>query len=157
MKKIILFFATGFGSGYFPVFPGTVGSAVGVGIFFGLGFISPSPILFLANTVTISILGVWVSGKVEEYLQQNDPRIIVIDEIAGQLVALSLFFFVPANIYYIISGFLIFRIFDIFKPYPIRRLERIPHGWGVVLDDLMAGVYSLLVMIIIYWGFNTIV
>jgi phosphatidylglycerophosphatase A len=156
LKKIILFFATGFGSGYFPVFPGTVGSAVGVGVFFLLRLISLSPVLFFVNTVTISILGVWVSWKVEEYLEQKDPRIIVIDEIAGQLVTLSLFFFVPASGYYIIAGFVIFRIFDIFKPFPIRRLERIPYGWGVVFDDLMAGIYSLAVMIILYWGFNTI-
>ena len=103
MKRFILLIGTSFGLGYFPIFPGTVGSVGGVLLFLLLKVFFVNPWLYYLNILTLTALGAWVSKKIEIYLDQKDPGKIVIDEVVGQIIALS---FVPINIYYIIAGFI---------------------------------------------------
>jgi phosphatidylglycerophosphatase A len=140
MRKLILFIATGAGSGYAPVASGTFGSAVGL-VFYGL-LVQVSPLLLLLGTVAIIPLGVWAAGRAEEIFGSEDDGRIVIDEIAGMLVALA---FLPVGLGVALVGFFLFRLFDIVKPPPVRRMEALPGGLGVMLDDLLAGVYANLV------------
>ena len=140
--------ATVAGVGYFPVAPGTVGSAVGVGLVAALDTVpftgaGRSALLGLA-TVLIFFLGVWASGKSEEFFGRTDPCHVVIDEVAGQMAA---FLLSPhASWKFLLAGFGLFRIFDITKPFPARWAERLPGGWGIMIDDLIAGAYALLAL-----------
>ena len=88
----------------------------------------------------VAAVGVWISGLYQERAGGKDPSEVVIDEAAGFLVTMA---WVPVTAATVSAGFILFRLFDIFKPYPIRRIERLPGGWGVVADDLMAGLYAL--------------
>ncbi|MDP2643355.1 MAG: phosphatidylglycerophosphatase A [Desulfobacterales bacterium] len=141
-KKLVLFFATAFFSGYAPLVPGTVGSLVGIPICFFLSkihFISAAVFIF-----TFISFAVWVAHEAEQILQQKDPNCIVIDEIAGLLVT---FFGLPFTVPSAIAGFVLFRFFDIVKPFPVRYVERrVSGGAGVVMDDLAAGIYSHLIL-----------
>ena len=150
MKRFVLFIGTAFGLGYFPVFPGTIGSVGGVLLFIVLKSFFVNSGIYYLNIFTLTALGAWVSKKIEIYLNQKDPGKIVIDEVIGQIITLS---FVPVSRYYIIAGFVLFRLFDIFKPYPIRKLENIPNGWGIMLDDVLAGIYAGLSLFIINSAF----
>lgn len=147
MRKIILFLASGFGAGYLPGVPGTWGSLVGVLLFWPLSRLSPS---LLAITVgTVAILSCWIAGLAEGFAGSKDPQIVVIDEIAGQFVSLI---FLPFNWKIAAAGFLLFRLFDIWKPFPARLIqEKMPGGWGIVGDDLMAGIYANLILQLIVW------
>ena len=130
--------ATGFFTGYIPFAPGTFGSIVGLPLCFLLSKTKlPAAILFILIFIFFAI---WISNRAEKILKQNDPGCIVIDEIAGIMIALL---GLPFNIISIAAGFVTFRFFDILKPFPIRYIERkFAGGTGIVLDDLMAGVYS---------------
>jgi len=97
-------------------------------------------LLAVANTLIFAV-GVLASDRVCKILQAKDPRRIVIDEVSGQLISLSPLLISPTWLSVLI-GFLLFRIFDIFKPYPIRKLEHLPGGLGVMADDVLAGVYA---------------
>ena len=130
--------ATGFFTGYIPFAPGTFGSIVGLPLCFLLSKTKlPVAILFILVFIFFAI---WISNMAEKILKQNDPGCIVIDEIAGIMVT---FLGLPFNTISVAAGFVIFRFFDILKPFPIRYIERkFAGGTGIVLDDLMAGVYS---------------
>lgn len=142
MDRLILFFASGFYSGYAPFASGTVGSLVGIAIYFLLEKLPL--ILYAILTAAILLCGVWLSDKAEAILGKKDSGVIVIDEIAGYLVTL---FALPMTWQTVIGGFLLFRLYDIFKPFPIRMLEqRLPGGWGVMFDDILAGVYANLTL-----------
>lgn len=136
--------ATCGGLGYFPVAPGTAGSALGVAIAAGLAMISPRHPwlriwLIMAATVLIAI-GVWAATRAESYFGKIDPSQVVIDEVAGQFVTLA---GAPdASWKWLAIGFLVFRLLDIVKPFPARRSEKLPGGWGIMTDDLIAGVYG---------------
>jgi phosphatidylglycerophosphatase A len=149
-----------FGVGYFPLAPGTWGSAVGVGLYLLLhraselvhafatqhawrfptleGFHVSLLLLLIA---ALSLCGIWAATRAEKLLGRKDPGAVVVDEVAGQLIA---FLFVPFNAapWMIVTGFLAFRLFDIWKPYPIRRLEALESGLGIMADDLLAGAYA---------------
>jgi phosphatidylglycerophosphatase A len=140
MRKLILIIATGAGSGYAPVASGTFGSAAGLVLYALL--VQLSPLLFLAGTVAIIPLGVWAAGHAERIFGREDDGRIVIDEIAGMLVSLA---FLPVGLEVALVGFFLFRLFDIVKPPPVRGMESLPGGLGVMLDDLLAGVYANLV------------
>jgi phosphatidylglycerophosphatase A len=140
MRKLILFIATGAGSGYAPVAPGTFGSAVGL-VLYGL-LVWVSPLAFLVGTVAIIAVGVWAADHAERIFGRKDDGRIVIDEIAGMQVSLA---FLPAGLGVALVGFFLFRLFDIVKPPPARGLESVQGGAGVMLDDLLAGVYANLV------------
>ena len=139
--------ATGLGAGFAPIAPGTVGSLEGVVIFvavLALHFGTSTSLLVLAVlNVVIFGVGVWAATRTCEITGRKDPRLIVIDEVSGQLIALTPLAQLPAlSIVGLIAGFLLFRLFDIFKPYPIRKLERLHAGLGVVADDVLAGLYA---------------
>jgi len=146
MKRFILFLATGFGVGYFPIAPGTLGTLVAIPIYYFLSEI-PSPI-YEITLVGFFFLAVWSSENAERFFGKKDDQRIVIDEIMGFLVTML---WIPKTILFIIVGFFLFRFFDILKPFPIRRLEkRLKGGYGVVLDDVLAGIYGSIVLHLIH-------
>lgn len=159
---------TTFGVGYLPPAPGTYGSAVGVLIYLLFGWIEANVaanfgargwtnaqitawthagnlILFLL----FCLLGIWAANRAVEFFQNKDPQQAVVDEVIGQLVV---FLFVPfdAHWYFVLAGFLLFRLFDIWKPYPIDSLQNLPAGIGVCADDILAGVYSGVCLSVLY-------
>ncbi len=141
-QHLILLLATGFYSGKIPVAPGTFGSVVGL---LGCWLLSGlAPLKGLPVLIGCIGLSMWIAGQAETILGATDPGRIVIDEMAGMAVTLYGLPFSPGNA---LAGFLLFRFFDIWKPFPIRQLERrIPGGAGVVMDDVLAGVYATLVL-----------
>jgi len=138
--------ATGFGSGYFPKAPGTAGAILATIIWFGLTFVL-SPYYLLITTLTLivifTILGVWSSGVMEAHWGE-DPSKVVVDEMVG--VWIPLLVVSDGNIFYALAALILFRLFDIFKPLGIRKMEAIKGGWGIMLDDIVAGLYSLLIL-----------
>ena len=141
-RKLILFFATGAGVGFLPGMPGTYGTAVAVLLYAAVEHL-PAWHFFLF-TITFSLFSVWVAGFAENIFAQHDSQKIVIDEIAGYLVTML---FIPFAWKYAIAGFILFRLFDILKPWPIRLIDqKWKGGWGVVGDDLLAGVFGNLGM-----------
>ena len=137
---LVRFFATGFYSGYAPFAPGTAGSAVGLLIYWIPNF--ENPIILSACTAIMFAIGIVVSGKMERHFG-DDPPIVVIDEVVGMWITLLL---LPKSIILSVAGFILFRIFDIIKPPPARNLEALKNGWGIMLDDVMAGIYGNLVL-----------
>jgi len=163
--RLPLFVATAGGLGYFPKAPGTVGSLLGILIYGLTQFYFPltvasNPQLQVAPlgirvfwaaatslplTLIIAALGVWASGRAAEFARKKDPRFVVIDEVSGQhltyLLALA-----PLNWKYLLMGFILFRVFDIWKPFPARQAESLPGGWGIMADDWIAGIYAAVVL-----------
>jgi phosphatidylglycerophosphatase A len=133
--------ATGLGSGYAPVAPGTAGSAVGLLLFWPLS-LAPSP-LQLAVTVLAAGLGVLSAGRLAAHLGVKDPGRATVDEVVGMWVSLL---FLPFSVLTAALAFVAFRAMDVLKPYPARDLEALPGGWGIMADDLMAGVYANLLV-----------
>lgn len=150
-EKSVMMLATGCFAGYIPFAPGTFGSIIGLPFCFLLSKTKLSvAILFILIFIFFAI---WISNRAEKILKQNDPGCIVIDEIAGIMVT---FFGLPFNTISVAAGFVIFRFFDILKPFPIRYMEkRITGGVGVVTDDLMAGVYSNIIMRLLFMTTGT--
>ena len=159
---------TTFGVGYLPLAPGTFGSLVGVLIYLVFGWIESSVstnfsakgwsetqitawihafnlIVFLL----FCLLGVWATTRATKLFQNKDPQQAVVDEVIGQLIT---FLFIPfgSGWYFILAGFLLFRLFDIWKPYPINSLQNLPAGIGVCADDILAGVYAGVCLSLIY-------
>jgi len=144
-EKAVMFLATGFYIGNIPVAPGTFGSLLGLPLCFSLTGISASSAVLW--TLLFILFAVWIADAAEKILKQNDPGCIVIDEIAGMMVALV---GLPFNPITVVIGFIIFRILDILKPFPIRDLDkRIPGGLGVVADDVAAGILTNLLLRVI--------
>ena len=159
---------TTFGVGYLPLAPGTWGSMVGVAIYL---LIRRFESLFLADTaayggtigqttawihaanavvlVLFCLLGIWATNRAGKFFKSKDPSQAVVDEVMGQLIV---FLFVPFDISWklILAGFLLFRLFDIWKPYPIDSLQNLPAGIGVCADDILAGVYGGTCLAVIY-------
>ena len=134
--------ATGFGAGYLPKAPGTWGSLLALPLHFFLSKLAPTHYALALGG--IFFLGVITAGQAEKILDRKDPGVIVIDEVIGMLITLI---GAPNNPLIWLLGFGIFRFFDIFKPYPIRIIDqRINGGMGIVLDDVLAGIYSLIVL-----------
>lgn len=145
-RNIILFLATGFYAGKLPVAPGTFGTIVGVP--FALVFLIIPPPFYAVYVIGLLLAAIFIADQAEKILEQKDPGCIVIDEIAGYVIALSI---VPVNFLTLAAGFLIFRFFDILKTRPVRYFEyNFPGGAGVVLDDAMAGVLSAIVLRVFY-------
>jgi phosphatidylglycerophosphatase A len=137
MKRVALFIATSGGAGYSPIAPGTAGSAVGAVVFW---FTRAWPLAWqVAVIVGVSGLGTWAATVAARHFGREDPGEVVIDEVAGQLVTLVA---TGAGLYGTFLGFFVFRAFDIVKPWPVNRLERLPGGVGIMADDLMAGVFG---------------
>ena len=128
------------GAGYSPVAPGTAGSLVAA---VGLWLIPFSRVGLGAALAAVVVVGIWASQRVEELLGRKDPGVIVIDEVAGMMVAVLLLPHTPGVL---LSAFLLFRLFDIWKPFPAREAQALRGGFGVVVDDLIAGVYALVLV-----------
>lgn len=137
MRKLILFAATGGGSGYAPVAPGTAGSVVGLILYAPLS--TASRLGYVAVLAGVTGLGAWAADRAERHFGTRDDGRITIDEIAGMLLALA---FLPVRLDVALCGFLLFRLFDVLKPPPARRAESLPGGLGVMADDLVAGLYA---------------
>jgi phosphatidylglycerophosphatase A len=145
MKHFILILATGFGVGYSPIAPGTLGTLVAIPVYYFLSNIS-SPI-YEITLIGFFFLSVWISENAEIFFGKKDDQRIAIDEMMGFLITML---WVSKTIRFIIVAFFLFRFFDILKPFPIRHLEkRFKGGFGVVLDDVMAGVYGNIILQII--------
>jgi phosphatidylglycerophosphatase A len=137
--------ATALGVGYIPYAPGTFGSAVGLVIWYAL----PAKLLSQALAiVVIFLMGSWSGSVAERHFARPDPGQVVIDEVAGMLVTL---FVVPVGWVGALVAFLLFRLFDIVKPYPANRLEDLPGGFGIMADDVMAGLYANLTLRACIW------
>ncbi|HEX8748986.1 MAG TPA: phosphatidylglycerophosphatase A [Pyrinomonadaceae bacterium] len=156
------------GVGYLPLAPGTWGSVVGVLLYLifqrlnlrayqlmsGRGF-DATNIYLLRTTVfvllisVITLAGIWAATRAETLLRRKDPGAVVVDEVAGQMLA---FVFVPAGApaWVMLAGFILFRLFDIWKPYPVRRMEALESGLGIMADDVLAGIYSAILLGLIW-------
>ena len=137
--------------GRFPIAPGTAGSVVGVLIAaliarLPLGRLMQGAVL-AGSSVLVYGVGVWAAGRAEGALQSVDPGPVVIDEVAGQMLT---FLFRPAAGWiWLAGGFLLFRFFDVLKPFPARRSERLPGGWGIMTDDVAASAYSAVALFLL--------
>ena len=144
MRHFILVLATGFGVGYSPIAPGTLGTLIAIPVYYFLSNIR-SP-LYEITLIGFFFLSVWVSQTAEIFFGKRDDQRIVIDEVMGFLITML---WIPRTIPFVIAGFFLFRFFDIVKLPPIRLLERVKKGYGVVLDDVLAGVYSNIILQVI--------
>jgi phosphatidylglycerophosphatase A len=141
MKRVALGLATVAGAGYFPVAPGTIGSAVGTVLYLWVCQWSLAQQTTLI--VAIAVAGTWAAGIAEDHFGRSDPGQVVIDEVLGQLVTL---FAIRPSLTVALLGFFLFRALDIVKPWPARQFERLPRGLGIMADDAMAGVYGNLLV-----------
>jgi phosphatidylglycerophosphatase A len=148
LRRLGVFVATCAHVGYAPVAPGTVGSLIALVLYYLIRR-QQSTAIELGAIAVIVVIGLWSATEAEHHFGGIDPGPVVIDEVVGMLMTLALH---PVNIWGAIVGFLIFRVLDIVKPWPARRLELLPGGFGVVLDDMMAGVYGNLIV----WGLVTL-
>lgn len=142
LTRLAVFLCTFGYIGYFPVAPGTVGSAAGLAVY-ALVALAGSWWMQAAAIATVFGIGVWAATVGEHYFGGIDPGPIVIDEVLGLLVTLA---FVPVGVKGALIGFFVFRVLDVFKPYPAGRLERLHGGLGVMADDAAAAVYGNAVM-----------
>jgi len=139
--------ATSLGIGYIGKGAGTV-AAVACSVCWYLAYRNGyQPIPSLLITIAITLIGIWSSNVVAE-IWGKDPARVVIDEVAGMCISLL---FIPVSIKYVIAALVLFRFFDIAKPLFIRKLEKFPGGWGIMLDDVLAGIYANIVLQIILW------
>jgi phosphatidylglycerophosphatase A len=158
------------GVGFLPLAPGTWGSMIGVGLYLlmraaSLRFINASyngdagnrslvqslyMTLSVALIICLTAAGVWAATRAEKLLGRKDPGAVVLDEVAGQLIA---FVFIPVSFnlkwWLVLAGFLLFRLFDIWKPYPVRRLEALESGLGIMADDVLAGIYAAVCLLLL--------
>jgi phosphatidylglycerophosphatase A len=141
--------AAGAGAGFAPIAPGTFGSIEGVVIYFAITAMPFAPKTHMAFLLITALLlfavGVWASSRACRICGLKDPGVIVIDEVSGQLIGIAPLALAPSAAGAVFA-FLLFRFFDIFKPYPIYKLERLPSGLGVMSDDALAGVYTALLI-----------
>ncbi len=150
VKKAAVFFATVGLVGHLPKAPGTWGSAAAV-VALPFFFLPFSPVMRSVILAGIFIVGGMAAGAAEKHYDKKDPGYVVIDEVLGQWIVFLPFAFVPA--WQILLGFALFRFFDIVKPFPIRQAEYwLPGGFGVMLDDVLAGAYSLAVLALLRSG-----
>jgi phosphatidylglycerophosphatase A len=142
--RVAYVLATWFGCGRVPFAPGTLGTLAALPLYWLLR--TAGPYAVLSGAIIITLVGVWASGLVARARAQKDPQIIVIDEVAGMLITL-----VPgAQGWSILAGFVAFRIFDQWKPWPANLFEaQLPDGWGIVMDDVAAGVWAALTLLVL--------
>jgi len=155
--------ATAGGLGYLPLMPGTFGSLAGVALYTaaiglashlrglptkGPGSAFAALWLTIPLAVIVALVGVWASNYDAREMRLKDPQFIVVDEVSGQLVAFVIAC-APLNWKYSLAGFILFRVFDIWKPFPVRQAESLRGGWGIMADDWLAGIYAGLVLLLL--------
>ncbi|HEY1213184.1 MAG TPA: phosphatidylglycerophosphatase A [Bryobacteraceae bacterium] len=147
MKRLPIWIATWFGCGYFPYGPGTVGSLAAVIIAGALWrYLYDGRLWLLVLILLFSVPAVWASTRTARAMEKKDPGMVVVDEVLGQWVTLlGAPHQTPGTL---LVGFLLFRLFDIWKPPPVRQLEKLPEGLGIVADDIAAGIYAALILYI---------
>jgi phosphatidylglycerophosphatase A len=133
--------------GFFPIAPGTAGSLAALALYALVRWVG-DPLIEIATIFVVFAAGVWAATRTEAVLGTTDPGPVVIDEVLGMLVTLA---GLPLSLSGVIVGFVLFRVLDIVKPFPAGRLEQAPQGWGIMLDDLMAGVYGHLALRLCLW------
>jgi phosphatidylglycerophosphatase A len=134
-KNVVLACASAGGLGFIPWASGTFASLATLGLVWVL---QPHPWIYLICTLGITLLGIPISTYAESYLKKKDPHAVVIDEVAGQLIALA---FLPSHFFYFLTGFILFRILDVLKPFPAYQLQALPGGWGIMTDDIIVALY----------------
>ena len=147
MTRLAVFVATAGYTGYFPIAPGTVGSGVGLVVYL-LVWWAESAAFEVALIVALFAAGVWAGTTAERYFGGVDPGPIVLDEVVGMLITLA---FIPVGWTGALAGFVLFRIFDVIKPFPANRLEALHGGLGVMADDAMAAVYANISLRLLMW------
>ncbi len=136
--------------GYAPVFPGTLASLAALILYiFGLSFNPAAHIIFTFMAV---ICGFWLSDEAEKLFAKKDARQIIIDDFCGMLIS---FLFLPYSVWLGVTGFIIFRLMDTYKPYPISKIEKLPGGLGIMCDDIIAGVYANIILQFLYRIFSS--
>lgn len=153
MQNLIKIFASVLGTGYSPFASGTVGALAAVLFWWPLVLYTNQYEYQQIGLILLIFLFTYLGAAASKYLEPiwgEDPSKIVVDELVGMWITLL---FIPLNWQYLLVGFLLFRIFDIWKPFGIRRLEVIGNGWGVMLDDVLAGIYAniILQLIVYFW------
>jgi phosphatidylglycerophosphatase A len=147
VNRLALVLATWFGCGYFPWGPGTIGSLAGLLIAIGMHFwLGAGRLALLIAALVLLAPAIWASTNTARLVAKPDPGIVVVDEVLGQwttLLGAAVF-----NWKTLLAGFLLFRLFDIWKPWPVREFEKLPAGTGIVADDLAAGFYGALILYI---------
>jgi phosphatidylglycerophosphatase A len=143
--SIARFIGTGAYTGYAPVVPGTFGTLPGIALSpLFASLCARSPVLYVLALFAAIVVAIWAAGVVVQQEQLSDPQIVVVDEVVGYLLAVA---FLPhLTVGVTVAAFLAFRVFDIIKPFPGRRLEHLPGGLGVVADDLWAGILAFAVV-----------
>jgi phosphatidylglycerophosphatase A len=147
MRRLALIVATFGYVGFFPVAPGTAGSLAGLAVYAVVEWIRV-PGLEAATILVLFVAGLWATTTAEQVLGGKDPGPAVVDEVVGMMMTLA---FMPLSLTGIAIGFVFFRFFDVVKPFPAARLERWPGGWGVMLDDAVAGLYGQVAMRLLAW------
>jgi phosphatidylglycerophosphatase A len=144
------FIGSGFYTGYIPVASGTFGSIAGLAVYYIPGF--EDPVIILSAIVVFGLFGIYLGNKFEK-MYGKDPAECTIDEVVGMWIALL---FLPKSILISFIAFIIWRVMDIIKPYPARKLEALPGGLGIMIDDVIAGLYSLGIvhLFLIIFGIN---
>jgi phosphatidylglycerophosphatase A len=145
--RLATFVATFGYIGYVPVAPGTAGSFGGLAVY-GLVRLIDNDYLEVSLLMMVVVVGIWASSVTERRFNRTDPGLIVIDEVAGMLMTLL---WIQVTWVGALVAFLAFRVFDIFKPFPARWAERLPEGWGVMTDDLVAAGYAHVSVLIFAW------
>ena len=148
MKTLIKLISSFFFIGYSPYAPGTVGTLAGLGLYWLLSRYCSLELYFLIIGL-LFVVGILIGKKAEETFEKKDCRKFVLDEVFGILITLAM---VPFGLFYVVTGFILFRVFDILKPFPAKSLEKLSYGWGVMLDDAVAGIYANLTLQIIILG-----
>jgi phosphatidylglycerophosphatase A len=144
LNRLALTIATWFGCGYFPCGPGTIGSLAAVMIAVILGRYGIGRDALAISIAILLLPAIWAASRTALMVGRKDPGLVVVDEVLGQWVTLL---GAPARSWKVfVAAFALFRLFDIWKPWPVRNLERIPAGTGIVADDLAAGVYGALIL-----------
>jgi phosphatidylglycerophosphatase A len=147
MKTLSLMIATFGYVGFAPIAPGTVGSCAALALYAAVRW-SGSPLIEAATIAVVFAAGVWAATQTEKILGIGDPGPVVIDEVLGMLMTLA---GLPLGWGGVVAGLFLFRLFDVIKPFPANRLEAAPGGWGIMLDDAMAGVYAHLALRLLAW------
>lgn len=133
--------------GFFPIAPGTAGSLAALALYAVVRWVG-EPLIETTAIAVVFAAGVWASTRTEAVLGTSDPGPVVIDEVLGMLITLA---WMPLSLTGVVAGFVLFRILDVVKPSPADRLEHAPAGWGIMLDDAMAGVYGQLTLRLCVW------